>query len=206
MRCRRESAVGKCGNVSGKAGKTTHKRAPIVLRRWENRHLRGQLISPKEGTREKPAAFARKQRVNSPKRPTFARALRDFVPRLCAGQRNSESTERQRRACAPECERPARSPRCAMSHCAAPPSRNETLGCRRARDPQRSALPHSKAGKGAQALRATGGNSRCGSATRGAIKICVPTLGDFQGAWSRETRRCRTGAHALSRRRTRRLS
>lgn len=94
--------------------------------------LRGQLISPKEGTREKPAAFARKQRANSPKRPTFARGLRDFVPRLCAGQRNSESTERQRRACAPECERPARSPRCATSHCAAPPSRNETLGCRRA--------------------------------------------------------------------------
>lgn len=74
------------------------------------------------------------------------------------------------------------------------------------RDPRRSALPHSKAGKGAQALRSTGGNSRCGSATRGAVRICVPTLGDSQGAWSRETRRCHTGAHALSRRRTRRLS
>ena len=74
------------------------------------------------------------------------------------------------------------------------------------RDPQQSALPHSKAGKGAQALRSTGGNSRYGSAVRGAIRICVPTLGDFQGAWSRETRRCHTGAHALSRRRTRRLS
>lgn len=74
------------------------------------------------------------------------------------------------------------------------------------RDPRRSALPHSKAGKGAQTLRSTGGNSRYGSAARGAIRICVPTLGDFQGAWSRETRRCHTGAHALSRRRTRRLS
>lgn len=74
------------------------------------------------------------------------------------------------------------------------------------RDPRRSALPHSKAGKGAQALRATGGNSRYGSAARGAIRICVPTLGDSQGAWSRETRRCHTGAHALSRRRTHRLS
>ena len=74
------------------------------------------------------------------------------------------------------------------------------------RDPRRSALPHSKAGKGAQALRSMGGNSRYGSAARGAIRICVPTLGDSQGAWSRETRRCHTGAHALSRRRTRRLS
>lgn len=132
MRCRRESAVGERRNVSEKAGTTTHKRAPIVLRQRENRHLAGLLISPKEGTREKPAAFARKQRANSQKRPTFARELRDFVPRLCAGQRNSESTVRQRRACAPECERPTRSPRCATSHCAAPPSRNETLGCRRA--------------------------------------------------------------------------
>lgn len=94
----------------------------------------------------------------------------------------------------------------ATSHCAAPPSRNETMGCRRRRDPRRSALPHSKAGKGAQALRSTGGNSRYGSAARGAIRICVPTLGDSQGAWFRETRRCHTGAHALSRRRTRRLS
>ena len=132
MRCRRESAVAQYGNASEKAGTTTHKRAPIVLRRRENRHLAGQLISPKEGTREKPAAFARKQRANSQKRPTFARALRDFVPRLCVGQRNSESTERQRRACAPEGERPARLPQCATNHCAAPPSRNETLGCRRA--------------------------------------------------------------------------
>lgn len=92
----------------------------------------GLLIQPKEGTRKKPAAFARKLRTNSQKRPTFARRLRDFIPRLCAEQRNCESTERQQRACAPECEQPARSPRCATSHCAAPPSRNETLGCRRA--------------------------------------------------------------------------
>ena len=131
MRCRRESAVAQRGNVSEKAGTTTHKRAPIALRRGENRLLAGLLIQPKEGTREKPAAFARKQRANSQKRPTFARELRNFIPRLCAEQRNCESTERQQRACAPECEQPARSPRCATSHCAAPPSRNETLGCRR---------------------------------------------------------------------------
>ena len=131
MRCRRESAVAQRGNVNEEAGTTTHKRAPIALRRGENRLLAGLLIQPKEGTREKPAAFARKQRANSQKLPTFARRLRDFIPRLCAEQRNCESTERQQRACAPECEQPARSPRCATSHCAAPPSRNETLGCRR---------------------------------------------------------------------------
>lgn len=132
MRCRRESAVAQRGNDTGKAGTTIHKRAPISLRRGENRHPADLLIQPKEGAQKKPAAFARKLRTNAQKRPTFARELRDFVPRLCAGQRNSESTERQRRACAPECEQPARSPRCATSHCAAPPSRNETLGCRRA--------------------------------------------------------------------------
>lgn len=132
MRCRRESAVAQRGNVSEKAGTTTHKRAPIVLRRRENRHLRGQLISPKEGTRKKSAAFARKLRTNSPKRPTFARELRDFVPRPCAGQRNSESTERQRAGERSRMRAALRSCRCATSHCAAPPSRNETMGCRRA--------------------------------------------------------------------------
>ena len=80
MRCRRESAVAQRGNVSEEAGTTTHKRAPIALRRGENRLPAGLLIQPKEGTREKPAAFARKQRANSPKRPTFARELRDFLP------------------------------------------------------------------------------------------------------------------------------
>lgn len=110
------------------------------------------------------------------------------------------------RASAPEC-----GPRCAVAgaqRATAPLRLRATRLWADAgrRDPQRSALPHSKAGKGAQALRATGGNSRCGSAAWGAIRICVPTLGDFQGAWSRETRRCHTGAHALSRRRTRRLS
>ena len=166
----------------------------------------GLLIQPKEGTRKKPAAFARKLRTNSQKRPTFAQELRDFVPRLYAGQRNSESTVRQRAGERSRMRVALRDRRCATNHCAAPSSRNETMGYSRARDPRRSALPHSKAGKGAQALRSAGDNSRCGSATRGAIRICVPTLGDSQGAWSRETRRCHTGAHALSRRQTRRLS
>lgn len=74
------------------------------------------------------------------------------------------------------------------------------------RNAQQSAPSRSKTGKGAQVLRSTSGDSRCDSGRNGAIKICVPALGDFQGAWSRETRRCHTGAHALSRRRTRRLS
>lgn len=206
MRCRRESAVGQRGNDTGKAGTTTRKRAPIVLRRGENRLPAGLLIQPKESTRKKSAAFERKLRTYSKKRPTFARELRDFVSLRCAGQRNSESTVRHRAGERSRMRAALRGRRCATSHCAAPSSRNETMGYSRARDPRRSALPHSKAGKGAQALRSAGGNSRCGSAARGAIRICVPTLGDSQGAWSRETRRCHTGAHALSRRRTRRLS
>ena len=110
------------------------------------------------------------------------------------------------RASAPEC-----GPRCAVAGAQRATAPLRLRATRRwaaagRRDPRRSALPHSKAGKGAQALRSTGGNSRCGSAARGAIRICVPTLGDSQGAWSRETRRCHTDAHALSRRQTRRLS
>ena len=132
MRCRRESAVAQCGNVSEKAGATTRKRVPIALRRGENRLPAGLLIQPKEGTRKKPAAFARKLRTNSQKRPTFARELRDFVPRLCAGQRNSESTVRQRAGERPRMRAALRGLRGTTSHCAAPPSRNETMDCRRA--------------------------------------------------------------------------
>ena len=167
----------------------------------------GLLIQPKEGTRKKPAAFARKLRTNSQKRPTFARELRDFVSRRCAGQRNSESTVRQRageRSRMQAALRGRRGVRRATSPLRLRATRLWAAAGRR--DPRRSALPHSKTGKGAEALRSTGDNSRCGSVTRGAIRICVPTLGDSQGAWSRETRRCHTGAHALSRRRTRRLS
>lgn len=167
----------------------------------------GLLIQPKEGTRKKPAAFARKLRTNSKKRPTFAQELRDFVPRLCAGRRNSESTVRQRAGERSRMQAALRGRR-GVRRATAPLRLRATRLWAAAgrRDPRRSALPHSKAGKGAQALRSTGGNSRCGSAARGAIRIFVPTLGDSQGAWSRETRRCHTGAHALSRRRTRRLS
>lgn len=207
MRCRRESTVGQRGNDTGKAGTTTRKRAPIALRRGENRLLAGLLIQPKEGTRKKPAAFARKLRTFSKKRPTFAQELRDFVPRPCAGQRNSESTVRQRADERPRMQaalRGRRGVRRATAQLRLRATRRWAAAGRR--DPRQSALPHSKAGKGAEALRSTGGNSRCGSAARGAIRICVPTLGDSQGAWSRETRRCHTGAHALSRRRTRRLS
>lgn len=166
----------------------------------------GLLIQPEEGTRKKPAAFARKLRTNSQKRPTFAQELRDFVPDSAPDNETAKAPYVNGRAGAPEC-----GPRCAVAgvqRATAPLRLRATRRWAAAgrRDPRRSALPHSKAGKGAQALRSTGGNSRCGSATRGAIRICVPTLGDSQGAWSRETRRCHTGAHALSRRRTRRLS
>ena len=92
----------------------------------------GLLIQPKEGTRKKPAAFARKLRTNSQKRPTFAQELRDFVPRLYAGQRNSESTVRQRAGERSRMRAALRGRRGTTSHCAAPPSRNETMGCRRA--------------------------------------------------------------------------
>ena len=92
----------------------------------------GLLIQPKEGMRKKPAAFARKLRTYSKKLPTFAQELRDFVPRPCAGQRNSESTERHRAGERPRMRVALRDRRCATSHCAAPSSRNETMGCRRA--------------------------------------------------------------------------
>ena len=118
MRCRRESAVAQRGNVSEEAGTTTHKRAPIALRRGENRLPAGLLIQPKEGTREKPAAFARKQRANSPKRPTFARELRDFLPptlrRTTKQRKHRTSTagvcSRMRAACAVAavCDEPLR--------------------------------------------------------------------------------------------------
>ena len=204
MRCRRESAVAQCGNVSEKAGATTRKRVPIALRRGENRLPAGLLIQPKEGTRKKPAAFARKLT------PKNAQLSRENSGILFPGSAPDNETARapyvNGRASAPEC-----GPRCAVSGAQRATAQLRLRATRRwtaagRRDPQQSALPHSKAGKGAQALRSTGDNSRCGSATRGAIRICVPTLGDSQGAWSRETRRCHTGAHALSRRRTRRLS
>lgn len=206
MRCRRESAVAQYGNASEKAGTTTHKRAPIVLRRRENRHLAGQLISPKEGTREKPAAFARKQRANSQKRPTSARELRILSPDSAPDNETAKAPNVNGGRVLPNASglRGRRGVRRATVPLRLRATRLWAAAGRR--DPRRSALPHSKAGKGAQALRATGDYSRYGSAARGAIRICVPTLGDFQGAWSRETRRCHTGAHALSRRRTRRLS
>lgn len=159
------------------------------------------------GHAKKARSFREKLRTFSKKRPTFAQELRDFVPRPCAGQRNSESTVRQRADERPRMQaalRGRRGVRRATAQLRLRATRRWAAAGRR--DPRQSALPHSKAGKGAEALRSTGGNSRCGSAARGAIRICVPTLGDFQGAWSRETRRCHTGAHALSRRRTRRLS
>ena len=92
----------------------------------------GLLIQPKEGARKKSAAFARKLRTNSQKRPTFARELRDFVSRRCAGRRNSESTVRQRAGERSRMRVALRGSRCATSTAPLLPSRNETMGCRRA--------------------------------------------------------------------------
>lgn len=92
----------------------------------------GLLIQPKEGTRKKPAAFARKLRTNSQKRPTFARELQDFVPRRCAGQRNSESTVRQRAGERSRMRVALRGRRGQRATAPLLPSHNETMGCRRA--------------------------------------------------------------------------
>ena len=207
MRCRRESAGGQRGNVSEKAGTATHKRAPIALRRGENRLLCGTSHTAQGGHAEKVRSFREKTADLLQKTPNFRARTPGFCPpalRRITKQRKHRTSTGGRAL--PNAGRAARSP--GRNE---PLRRSSLLATRRwadagRRDPRRSALPHSKAGKGAQTLRSTGGNSRYGSAARGAIRICVPTLGDFQGAWSRETRRCHTGAHALSRRRTRRLS
>ena len=207
MRCRRESAGGQRGNGTGKAGTTTSKRAPIVLRRGENRLLCGTSHTAQGGHAEKVRSFREKTADLLQKTPNF----RARTPGFCLPALRRTTKQRKHRTSTggralPNAGRTARSPRCATSHCAAPPSRNETMGCRRATGSTTKRPSPLESRKGAQALRSAGGNSRCGSAARGAIRICVPTLGDSQGAWSRETRRCHTGAHALSRRRTRRLS
>ena len=207
MQCRRESAVAQRGNVSEKAGTTTSKRAPIALRRGENRLLCGTSHTAQGGHAKKARSFREKTADLLPKTPNFRARTPGFCPpalRRTTKQRKHRTSTGGRAP--PNAGRAARSPG------RNEPMRRSSLRATRRwaaagrRDPRQSALPHSKAGKGAQALRSTGGNSRCGSAARGAIRICVPTLGDSQGAWSRETRRCHTGAHALSRHRTRRLS
>lgn len=207
MRCRRESTVGQRGNGTGKAGTTPSKRAPIALRRGENRLLCRASLTVQGGHAEKARSFREETADLLQKTPNFRARTPGFCPpalRRTTKQRKHRTSSGGRAL--PNAGRAARSPGCNE------PLRRSSLRATRRwaaagrRDPRQSALPHSKAGKGAQALRATGGNSRCGSVARGAIRICVPTLGDSQGAWSRETRRCHTGAHALSRRRTRRLS
>lgn len=166
----------------------------------------GLLIQPKEGTRKSPQ-LSRENCGLTPKNAQLSRENSGILsPGAAPDHETAKAPNVNGRASAPEC-----GPRCAVAGAQRATTQLRLRATRRwaaagRRDPRRSALPHSKAGKGAQALRATGDYSRYGSAARGAIRICVPTLGDFQGAWSRETRRCHTGAHALSRRRTRRLS
>lgn len=207
MRYRRESAAAQRGNVSEKAGTTTRKRVPIVLHRGENRLLCGTSHTAQGGHAKKARSFREKTADLLQKTPNFRARTPGFCPpalRRTTKQRKHRTSTGGRALPNAGCaaQLPVRNGPTAPLRLRA--TRRWAAAGRR--DPRQSALPHSKAGKGTQALRSTGGNSRCGSATRGAVRICVPTLGDSQGAWSRETRRCHTGAHALSRRRTRRLS
>ena len=76
--------------------------------------------------REKTADFLQKT-------PNFRARTPGFCPpalRRTTKQRKHRTSTGGRAP--PNTGRAARSPRCATSHCAAPPSRNETLGCRRA--------------------------------------------------------------------------
>ena len=168
--------------------------------------LRDFSYSPRRA-REKSPQLSRENCGLTPKNAQHSRKNSGILfPDSAPDNETARAPNVNGRASAPEC-----GPRCAVAGAQRATAPLRLRATRRwaaagRRDPRQSALPHSKAGKGAEALRSTGDNSRCGSAARGAIRICVPTLGDFQGAWSRETRRCHTGAHALSRRRTRRLS
>lgn len=172
----------------------------------ESPPLRDFSYSPRRA-REKSPQLSRENCGLTPKNAQLSRKNSGILsPGPAPDNETARAPNVNGRASAPEC-----GPRCAVAgaqRATAPLRLRATKRWAAAgrRDPRRSALPHSKAGKGAQALRSAGGNSRCGSASLGAVRICVPTLGDSQGAWSRETRRCHTGAHALSRRRTRRLS
>lgn len=172
----------------------------------ESPPLRDFSYSPRRA-REKSPQLSRENCGLTPKNAQLSRKNSGILsPGPAPDNETARAPNVNGRASAPEC-----GPRCAVAgaqRATAPLRLRATKRWAAAgrRDPRRSALPHSKAGKGAEALRSAGGNSRCGSASLGAVRICVPTLGDSQGAWSRETRRCHTGAHALSRRRTRRLS
>lgn len=205
----------------GAGGKVPSPNAETSARRRGRRHANarpshcvGEKIDTLPGfsdrprrAREKSPQLSRENCGLSPKNAQLSRKNSGILsPGPAPDNETAKAPNVNGRASAPEC-----GPRCAVAgvqRATAPLRLHATRLWAAAgrRDPRQSALPHSKAGKGAQTLRSTGGNSRCGSAARGAIRICVPTLGDFQGAWSRETRRCHTGAHALSRRRTRRLS
>lgn len=205
----------------GAGGKVPSPNAETSARRRGRRHanacpshcvgekiasLRDFSYSPRRA-REKSPQLSRENCGLTPKNAQLSRENSGILfPGSAPDNETARAPYVNGRASAPEC-----GPRCAVAGAQRATAQLRLRATRRwaaagRRDPQQSALPHSKAGKGAQALRSTGDNSRCGSATRGAIRICVPTLGDSQGAWSRETRRCHTGAHALSRRRTRRLS
>lgn len=83
--------------------------------------------------REKSPLLSRENSGLTPKNAQLSREDSGILsPDSAPDNETAKAPNVNGRACAPECERPARSPRCATSHCAAPPSRNETLGYRRA--------------------------------------------------------------------------
>lgn len=144
--------------------------------------LRNFSYSPRRARRKSPQL----SRENCGLTPKNAQLSRENSGILSPGAAPDDETAKapnvNGRASAPECR-----PRCAVAGAQRATAQLRLRATRRwaatgRRDPRQSALPHSKAGKGAEALRSAGGNSRCGSATRDAVRICVPTLGDFQGA------------------------
>ena len=98
----------------------------------ESPPLRDFSYSPRRARRKSPQ-LSRENCGLTPKNAQLSRENSGILsPRRCAGRRNSESTERQRAGGRSRMRAALRGRRGATSHCAAPPSRNETMGCRRA--------------------------------------------------------------------------
>lgn len=132
MQCRRESAVAQRGNVNEEAGTTTHKRAPIALRRGENRHLAGLTHTAQGGHAKKARSFREKTADKLQKTPNIRARTPGFSPpalRRTTKQRKHRTSTGGRAL--PNAGRAARSPGRDEPLRPAPPSRNETMGCRR---------------------------------------------------------------------------
>ena len=131
----------------GAGGKVPSPNAETSARRRGRRHanarpsscvgeriasLRDFSYRPRRARRKNPQLSRENCGLTPKKRPTFARELRDFVPRRCAGQRNSESTVRQRAGERSRMRVALRGRRGQRATAPLLPSHNETMGCRRA--------------------------------------------------------------------------